>query len=895
MYQANQKAYEATFLKHFISHALHSAQIDDCFQEGDDSRSSVQRYLAAVSANINGITNKIIWNAHYRAVNLLTNAGKDGAPFWDTSSFNRNTFADFGPNNATLIAHKMNESWHCTALEPAMVRYTREDYFIGHHNSPFEEIDDVADTLLRREAFGSSLPPSGAIKLPMTRKGKGRGMPGASVRGPPTSTSRDKWLTSLIPPAIIQADHEPVNRDLPSTRSVAPVDIPTKPTILSDLRHLPEDELDNQHLRSTSEKTLQLAMGNSAAGLTQLEQLFEHYGAEALSDCHYIYENTPSDERAEQAATWPSRLLNDYKSRIMLRSRQIFRRALPGIRAVIAEAISQGYTPVDPDYEELIVDIESRERPVADVMQISQDAPAAQEENQVSLDMHEIQPVKKRKRDQLAPIRMFSKPIEPSKTKKRKLDSEAPSVAGPQAFLTYATGARKQKISMSGPSYPEPRQSKQQPVRQKIPKHEADAHIDKASLPPHSSGFTTLESHQQLPPNAYFTPTDPSEKPAWRCAIKHALGHYYNAGDRKNCPGCFTALSDSINAKIMDFYLPSRTHFHQSDPTSRWRPSKPFGRARRSKHLSHNSIAKEAYWSAVSTGSNPDEALQIAVDTVTEHIKPKVVKEPTPEPIPSPEPDLGPHPSGSATMEQDQDIPSCVYFTQRTRHEEPAWRCDINHALGRYYLAGDKRTCPGCGSNKSGQGKHEIMDFYLPEGVVVRQEADGLSKWKPRKPYKVREGRKRDPEKSVVPTHNQLASRKYWEAIEAGKNTVEAYRWAVEDSDRWLDEKEEEAALRLKRREKAEEMRSEKAQRKAVARHPCLSHITTRAKHSGDKDEHAGYSVRYGKNTNLDDDSDENLSDAEYQVDNKVEGVSSLGELAETSSDDETSSAFDSE
>lgn len=59
---------------------------------------------------------------------------------------------------------------------------------------------------------------------------------------------------------------------------------------------------------------------------------------------------------------WPTMLLNDHRRRLAQRSPQIFRRALPGIGAVIAEAILQGYHPVDPDFEELVVAIESRER-----------------------------------------------------------------------------------------------------------------------------------------------------------------------------------------------------------------------------------------------------------------------------------------------------------------------------------------------------------------------------------------------------------------------------------------------------------------------------------------------------------------------------------------------------
>ena len=55
------------------------------------------------------------------------------------------------------------------------------------------------------------------------------------------------------------------------------------------------------------------------------------------------------------------------------------------------------------------------------------------------------------------------------------------------------------------------------------------------ALPPHPSGSKTLEAHQQLLPDAYFQMESPSEKPVWRCGIKHPMGYYYNAGNRKNC------------------------------------------------------------------------------------------------------------------------------------------------------------------------------------------------------------------------------------------------------------------------------------------------------------------------------------------------------------------------
>lgn len=187
LYRTNQKAYEATFLKHFINYALHIDQVEKCFRDGVDSQSRIKKYMASVSANINGITNKMIWYAHCRTVNLPNNAGKDCVPFWDVAHFDRSIFAGFEPDITSFVAHKMSESWHRTAPEPAMVRYTAKDYPIGYHSSPLEEVDEVADTLFRCEAFRNALPAGRTIKIPMTRRGKGRGLPGASIRDPKMS------------------------------------------------------------------------------------------------------------------------------------------------------------------------------------------------------------------------------------------------------------------------------------------------------------------------------------------------------------------------------------------------------------------------------------------------------------------------------------------------------------------------------------------------------------------------------------------------------------------------------------------------------------------------------------------------------------------------------------
>jgi hypothetical protein len=309
------------------------------------------------------------------------------------------------------------------------------------------------------------------------------------------------------------------------------------------------------------------------------------------------------------------------------------------------------------------------------------------------------------------------------------------------------------------------------------------------SLSSHPSGSMSLELHQHLPPNAYFQPISEDEKCVWRCAFNHAMGHYYNAGDRKSCRGCNTSLSDNIHVVQMDFYMPWRTFYYQPAPGMPWKPSKQSAQRRKSDRPCHNAVAKDAYWAAMSTGATEEEARQMGVNAVCNYLKPKLPpKTPTPEPKPEPEPDLGPHPSGSTTVEHGQRIPNHHYWEKRKVNEEYAWRCDVNHSLGRYYLAGDKRSCPGCGSSRNGPGKRKEMDFYLPSGVIVRQEAPGLSKWKPRKPYKLS---KSPTTKKEPVSHNQMCSKVYFELIAEGHEVDEALRLAVERLDYELDKKQE--------------------------------------------------------------------------------------------------------
>jgi hypothetical protein len=107
LYQANQKAYEATFLQNFAKHALHPSQLEQCVGDGASIDPNVLKYISSVFTAISAATNKMTWNAHSRVVNFLANDGEDGAPFWDITSLNRSVFDEFDPDKPALIEYKL--------------------------------------------------------------------------------------------------------------------------------------------------------------------------------------------------------------------------------------------------------------------------------------------------------------------------------------------------------------------------------------------------------------------------------------------------------------------------------------------------------------------------------------------------------------------------------------------------------------------------------------------------------------------------------------------------------------------------------------------------------------------------------------------------------------------
>lgn len=182
LYQANQKTYEAVFLKTFITHALHPNTLRWLLDTDLANGQHIEWYLQYVSSNVNQIVNKMIWNAHSRTVNLLANDGRENIHFWDFQQFNKSLFSEFSPDNTISIAQKLNESWHKAFKLPQMIRYTQKDYPVGKHRSPFEEIDNVADSLFLDKNVDKPLATGRVVKPISKKQSRGCNLPGAAYR-----------------------------------------------------------------------------------------------------------------------------------------------------------------------------------------------------------------------------------------------------------------------------------------------------------------------------------------------------------------------------------------------------------------------------------------------------------------------------------------------------------------------------------------------------------------------------------------------------------------------------------------------------------------------------------------------------------------------------------------
>jgi hypothetical protein len=904
LYQANQKAYEATLLKNFLAHALHPERIAELFNTDSTSSEEAAAYLRAVLQNVKGMADKMIWNAHSRVVNLLANDGKDGAPFLDVQQLGQRMFSEFCPDNLVSVVGRVNESWHRAFSEPAMVRMSTKQYPIGSNSSPLEEIDDIAGRVFNNKALTDL--PTGRATKPLNRKNaKGRGLLGAALRDEPQDRSRGNWLAFPLqePP---KRTPTPPSTSLDHRDNLGGVEVPgsgEEPRIIQDLR-------DMQYAGDASQEQLQSSNDDridAGPHATRLEYLYDRFGEQALdsnrvdifaptrnnepfnvpeSSGYDDLFNNPADvmedDMLAKVPSWRAELVTDHKRRLTERwgsPLQTLQRVLPGIKQVIAEAFAKGYRPTTGDYHDKIRIIEAREQRHVAVQPRVQPIPSGQK----NPDRHISAP--------MLSEASSSQHAEHFTTTKHKQRVSAPN----KKRKTNQSSSVTTKANNSAKKH-----SKGRVGKTKTAKAQVQQPIITSPSEHRSSGSTTLDTDHSLPPGAYFTPQSPDEKPAWLCGIKHALGYYYNSGARKSCMGCFTNIKDCARNKYMDFYLPDSTYFFQPAPDIIWTPSKDPGKQRRSKTMSHNTIAKIAFWNSIRAGSTADDARRSGVDAVKASLLPKPRKELTPEFASEPtlevEPDLGPHPSGSATMEHGQEIPECAYFDKKDRHEEPAWRCDVNHALGRYYLAGDKRTCPGCGSNRHGAGKQKDMDFYMPFGAVVRQDAPELSKWAPRRPNK----RKAGASKSTAVkhfTHNQACSKKHFEAIEAGAEHAEAVKLAIEVLEAELEDKQAKAL------EAQEQIQDEEEQPHASKKAGKAKRGTAKASHSSnaqkeasnhDSDDGEQYTLPDCSTISLvprkrafDEDSDDEMDDDLTSQGSATDVEQSVVEYS--SSDDETS------
>ncbi|KAF1953570.1 hypothetical protein CC80DRAFT_551216 [Byssothecium circinans] len=769
LYQASQKTYEAVFLRTFLAHALHPHQLRRCFSEEseDENRQRVEMYLQSVSTDINQIVTKMVWNAHSRTVNILANDEKPSAHFWDFRRFDKYPFSDYSPDNIAPVAHKLNESWHRAFNNPPMIRFTSKDYPVGNHISPIEEIDEVAETLFKPRHLDDTLSAGRPVKFPSKRK-KGDNLRANALRAERAGTSRGHWMEQLMTgstPKDFRDGQEYVNPHAQADHSISieSTDAVEDGLFLRDREPMEIDE--HSHAMSRhSESRKDTPHGES----TMLEALVRQHGPDFLLDASdTIAKEEASALRTSKEAAVRAKILEHQRRRVAeLRSapRKRPKNTNPTIKTIISRAVKQGILkPPTPENQKKIniaarIELAKRQAFVAEQMKAKATTGIyAQEEQNAT------------------PLEVKSS-VNARKKQKRALHPEDVSLDSAGSLA-----------SVEGSNTPSP----------------------------HPSGSKTLEQHQVMPPDAYFERISAEEKPVWRCGIKHPMGHYYNAGDRKNCAGCFTAISHNPKARHMDFYLPSKTYHYQPAPGVRWKPSKDHGKERRSKHLSHNSIAKEAFWRASRDGATDEEALQEAIEAVEEHLRPKPPpekpREPTPEPPPEPI-DLGPHPSGSKMMEHGQDLPERAYWEATEEGEPFAWRCDSNHAFGRYYLAGDKNSCPGCGSSRKGEAKKAEMDFYLPSGVVVRQAAPGLSNWKPRQPNKIKSGKKPNKGQAQM-SHNQLCSRKYYAAIDDGQEPDEAMAFTIREIQAEL---EAHVEAKMKAVRKKEETATRPAPKKAA-------------------------------------------------------------------------------
>jgi hypothetical protein len=730
LYQANQKIYEAMFIKTFVAYALHPDRLDLMKSLGDnsDALAKIEGYLRDVSNNVNQLTNKMIWNAHFKTTNFLARPGQDSFPFININSFKDGIFNNPDYKNNTLIVQKMNQSWHRSYNTSGMVQHAAANYPTGTHYSPFE---DIQEATAQKLLIGKGLTAGRVVKPPM----KKRVLPGPARRdfkiNPGGSQDHSSApltfpvVNGSVPQAYTLDENSEVQAErvsgLDRTSEIPAPNVLAMHKTTTTNSSAPEETHSNPDtsLPNTKPSLLEQIVAQSDPNIS-LFPLPE----EAPSRLETLFAE-PNMGRVQK--DWRMRLIKDHKQRLAKRRVQPPGVQPYNIKGIVARAVDMGLL----------------QHPTSEVQ-------------------HRI--------DKLA--------IMESREAQKGSRLYASTVVATAPFEKTARSSCP-GLKAAWPSKEVGKNSRQtgKPPRKK---HKIQAYD--VPLPPQSSDSHILVPHRLLPAKAYFTKVDEEEKPVWRCSGNHCMGYYYNAGDRLACIGCNTNIRD-LKPMHMNFYLPSKNWFFLDAPGKIWKPSKQVKEVK--KPSFHNAIAKVAWYAAYNSGATEEEAHKKAREAVLEHLrpkpKPKLLSELTPEPEPEPI-DLGPHPSGSATMEHGQGIPECHSFKKIEKFDELAWRCDGGHALGRYYLAGDKKTCPGCGLGRTTKGgRRETMDFYMPSGAVVRQEAPELVKWHPAK--------QKDRANKVLCSHNQICTKNYWAAVEKGQTHEQALKTALEETDAQLDAK----------------------------------------------------------------------------------------------------------
>jgi hypothetical protein len=335
LYQANQKAYEATFLNTFIAHALHPDRIAQCSEDPTGSIPTVVEYMESVIHEVDSITRRMIWNAHCRTVHLLAKDGKDGAPFLDINAFDTKPFSDYGPSNLFPAAKRMDASWHLTSPSPLMVQYSTKEYELGCQASPLEEIDDFNNTVFRRINIGGVLPTGRAVKLSTSGKREGQSIPGAAVREDRANPPCGSWLP-FAPLDSASGSH---------------VSQPIADTPVSIIHQADLDGARQEYGASISPAYAHDRLSYSSP--THPEISFGHCDVETSNSDNAMQ----SIEYTEKVNPWRMRLVNDHKRRLTRKwgnPPQTIDCAVRSFKQAVTAAISMGIHPIAHDYPKKI-------------------------------------------------------------------------------------------------------------------------------------------------------------------------------------------------------------------------------------------------------------------------------------------------------------------------------------------------------------------------------------------------------------------------------------------------------------------------------------------------------------------------------------------------------------